>query len=319
MKTILYLLFFFSCPVLELHAQENLVPNSGFEIKTQCGSRIGNIVTSWSYAQGSDPYYFNECSTVDFSVPRTFPGIDYQQAKSGKAFSGIRLYASFPYSRDYLTASLNDSLRKGEHYIVEFYIALSTYGMQATDRIGMYISSAPATKTALDGYIYTPQVENPAGVVLKDSMNWTKVSGSYVAEGGEKYITIGNFYNDDLTTHIKILPLATEDIALYYIDDISVKKYTAPPEINMPSSFTPNGDGKNDFFKPDETSIITSGTMIIYNRWGSVIYKTEDMAKGWDGIADKKECPGGVYYYVIKYTGISGEAKELTGTISLMR
>jgi gliding motility-associated-like protein len=316
----IFTLLLFSCFTnCYMQAQQNLVPNPGFEIKTQCCDRIAGCVTSWSQTPGSDTYYFNTCNPLDFSVPHTFAGIDYQQAKTGSAFAGVKLYASFPFNRDYLTVTLNDSLRRGETYTVEFYVAVSTFGMHAVDRIGMYISSAPVTKSGLEGFIYTPQIENATGVVLKDSLNWTKISGSYKAKGGEKYIAIGNFYSDALTTHLQLMPFSKQEMALYFIDDVSVKKYEEPSVLVMPSSFTPNGDGKNDIFKPDETSKITSGTMTIYSRWGNVVCKTENLLQGWDGTADKKECPSGVYYYIVKYTGTNGEVEESKGNVTLLR
>ena len=73
---------------------------------------------------------------------------------------------------------------------------------------------------------------NYGNPVITDTLNWIKVSGIYIAQGGEKYITIGNFF-DNAHTYEDTLNAQSQYIeAYYYIDDVSVL------EIN--SSYTPS-------------------------------------------------------------------------------
>ncbi len=86
-------------------------------------------------------------------------------------------------------------------------------------------------------------------------------------------------------------------------------------KIIIPNAFTPNGDGVNDFFRP---LILTEGvkdfSMSIYNRWGQLIFETNDYMTGWNGNSNNNPAPTGVYIYLISYrvpVGI-GEYKSET-------
>jgi len=88
----------------------------------------------------------------------------------------------------------------------------------------------------------------------------------------------------------------------------------------VPNSFTPNDDGRNDFFTYYGEGIV-SANLQIFNRWGDVVYKDASKAFAkWDGRAqDGKECQQGVYVYLIKAKDINGTDHEVTGTVNLVR
>ena len=54
-------------------------------------------------------------------------------------------------------------------------------------------------------------------------------------------------------------------------------------QILFPNAFSPNGDGRNDVFKPAYYSSIESFKMEIYNRWGEKMFGTNDIETGWTG------------------------------------
>ncbi len=88
--------------------------------------------------------------------------------------------------------------------------------------------------------------------------------------------------------------------------------------IYLPNVFTPQNDGTNDYFTIKSTGI-NIFSMKIYNRWGGLIYETNQLAPGWDGTYDGNPCPVGVYFYMI--TAISNNKKtyNLNGTVTLLR
>jgi gliding motility-associated-like protein len=90
------------------------------------------------------------------------------------------------------------------------------------------------------------------------------------------------------------------------------------PSIFIPNAFTPNGDGVNDFFKPVAVSIIEFN-MIIYNRWGELVYETDNLEPGWDGEINYQCAPQDVYIYVISGRGINSKAFSKKGTFTLLR
>ena len=87
----------------------------------------------------------------------------------------------------------------------------------------------------------------------------------------------------------------------------------------MPTGFTPNRDGKNESMKPFSNCPVT-GRFSIYNRWGQLVYQTNDLQKGWDGVYNSIQQATGVYVYQVsyKYTFRPGEFVK-KGTFVLIR
>jgi gliding motility-associated-like protein len=82
--------------------------------------------------------------------------------------------------------------------------------------------------------------------------------------------------------------------------------------------FTPNGDSTNDRFLAVGTSI-KDFHMYIYNRWGDVIFESNDINNGWNGDSNGNPCPDGVYMYVINAIGTNNQIYNLHGTVTLIR
>ena len=92
----------------------------------------------------------------------------------------------------------------------------------------------------------------------------------------------------------------------------------------IPNSFTPDGDGHNQTFKP----VFTSGfdpynyEMLIYNRWGEIIFETHDVTYGWDGTYafENSTCQDGIYTYKITFKNpILDERKVVCGSVTLLK
>ena len=93
--------------------------------------------------------------------------------------------------------------------------------------------------------------------------------------------------------------------------------------IKTPNAFTPNGDGLNDEFRAVTNSVyIEHFSLSIYDRWGAMIYQTNDISKGWDGTYKGEYCMQGAYVYKIAYSLSvpSNTASEIKmGTVMLVR
>lgn len=88
----------------------------------------------------------------------------------------------------------------------------------------------------------------------------------------------------------------------------------------VPNSFSPNNDGINDTFKPITAIEIAEYQLQIYDRWGSVIYVTNDIEQSWNGKTDNRLAPPGQYSVKITYTNaLNNETKELIQTLHLLR
>jgi len=91
-------------------------------------------------------------------------------------------------------------------------------------------------------------------------------------------------------------------------------------EVFMPTAFTPNGDGTNDYFKPNLQAGQVLVSMKIYNRLGQMVYNNKNIKTGWDGRFDNgSPAPTDVYMYIIEYTCADGKLYHKKGDISVIR
>jgi gliding motility-associated-like protein len=90
-------------------------------------------------------------------------------------------------------------------------------------------------------------------------------------------------------------------------------------EFNMPNSFTPNGDGKNDVFRIPPGVTMQLKEFSIFDRWGKKIFTTSDINKGWDGNYNNIPLGTGTYIYFISGTGHQGQGINAKGTLLVIR
>lgn len=91
----------------------------------------------------------------------------------------------------------------------------------------------------------------------------------------------------------------------------------------FPNAFTPNGDGINDEFKPLLLNIELAGIMnfqfTVANRFGQVVYSSENPEFGWDGRIRGSAADVGVYFYHCRFSTPDGQAYALKGDVTLLR
>lgn len=90
--------------------------------------------------------------------------------------------------------------------------------------------------------------------------------------------------------------------------------------IVVPNAFTPNGDGLNEFIGPLNAIKAEQVEFTVYNRWGQLIYKTQNWKKGWDGKVNGKLQPSAVYIWTLSYVNRDTKQKvQDKGTFVLIR
>jgi gliding motility-associated-like protein len=89
--------------------------------------------------------------------------------------------------------------------------------------------------------------------------------------------------------------------------------------VTFPNAFTPNGDGINDSFAPITNCTFEQYECLIFNRWGELIYISNNQYDKWDGKYKGTDCPAGVYWYLIKYNSTKQQEKNESGDITLFR
>lgn len=89
--------------------------------------------------------------------------------------------------------------------------------------------------------------------------------------------------------------------------------------ISIPNVFTPNNDGLNEDFGVVTNCLLSNFSCEIFNRWGESLYKTNLPTDKWDGTYRKEKAPSGVYFFIISYLTQNGEARNKSGSLTLLR
>ncbi len=228
-KSINILLAFVILSVGNLKAQYNLVPNQSFETYIVCPNTLNDIPAPppWYRPCKYGPLYANACCISNkWGVPYNRGGANYQYAKTGDAYIGL-FFINGPglNRREYYQIKLKDSLRMGHCYYAEFFVSTENDMKLGCNNISMlltnkavYVDTMATPYGVLQG---NAQVFNYGNPIITDTLNWVKVSSVFVAQGGEQYITLGNFRKDNQTSYMAFQ--ATGYLgAGYTIDDVSI-------------------------------------------------------------------------------------------------
>ena len=249
---------------------ENLIFNPSFEEYTECPKRIEatghlSIVDGWFQPTGGSADYFNRCGNGACGVPRSKMG--FQEPHSGQGYCGI--YCNKTEYREYLQTELKQPLQAGCTYRVTFYVSLSEYSTCAIATMGALLTSNRVEDTArnmltkkeirkLDNGMkqsisayFIPQVQNSHDKPLIDWRRWQKISGTFRAEGGERFLTIGNFATA-AKSNITVPDSLTQELtgSYYFIDDVSLVLIDCPKDV----ADTTESKQTNSLFRPSSPS-----------------------------------------------------------------
>jgi gliding motility-associated-like protein len=112
---------------------------------------------------------------------------------------------------------------------------------------------------------------------------------------------------------------ATNPQGCYGEDNIIVTIFKTGPDIFVPSAFTPNGDGLNDIIFPICVGIKQLDFFKIYNRWGQLVFSTNQIGKGWDGLISGTKQGTANFVYMAQAVDYLGHVIFKKGNIVLIR
>ncbi|HWV33618.1 MAG TPA: gliding motility-associated C-terminal domain-containing protein [Dyadobacter sp.] len=98
----------------------------------------------------------------------------------------------------------------------------------------------------------------------------------------------------------------------------NIINYRRSAGVFVPDAFTPNGDGYNDILEA-KSEQLQSFELSVMNRWGVVVFHSDDIAKGWDGTFEGTNAPVGYYYYKMTFVDDINQTVEKSGTFMLLR
>ena len=290
---------------------QNLAPNPGFEDYTVCPSTPNNprgpICDSWQSGNGSSPDYYNPCSTGCQGAPSNLEG--YKTPYDGVAYAGMQALNTFDTWNyeyvEYIMAGI-PALQKDTAYVVSINIALA--GIQSNYAIagfGVFFDTygSPDT-TTMENLKVTPQVDYTHYGIVSDTLHWTHLIDTFIADSAYKYMIIGNFKDKYHTDTLRVPggPNPAWHISYYYIDHVSVQKL---------STYQSTAVGSMQVCKPvvvypnpmtSSTTISFSNdgsgacTLALYNMQGQVVQHLDDI-KTTSVTIERRDLPAGCYYY----------------------
>ena len=107
-------------------------------------------------------------------------------------------------------------------------------------------------------------------------------------------------------------------------DAINIKMICNNANVYIPNTFSPNGDGTNNFFYPRGTGLYNIKSFKIFNRWGQIVFSKEGISAnnqqdGWDGTVNGRPAPTDVYVYILEVVCTNNVIFPFKGNISLIR
>lgn len=211
---------------------QNLVNNPGFEEFNSCPEEFGSLkndVPFWTQATDGSTDYFHNCSP-EMPIGENFIG--EQLTYEGEGYAGMYMYGPKDY-REYLTSELKSTLVKGKKYFISFYISLADNAEYSINQFGLLFTrkslrlvtkrNIPIELMKRKGYNNYIEIRNHK--FYNNKTEWVKISGSYVADGTENFLTIGNFKGNTNTAKFRTNN-NLKKVSYYYIDMVTVEQET---------------------------------------------------------------------------------------------
>ncbi|MBL4710579.1 MAG: OmpA family protein [Flavobacteriales bacterium] len=191
---------------------QNLILNPGFELINDCPTALKQLeyAKGWQRANAGTPELFHNCGLKSKTT----------EPYEGEGMAGAIFLSEFSGSIEYLQTRLTDSLKGGKNYCLSYYIRLSQNSLIAINKIGAYFSKERLMSPDWKRFRKYPQVVNKN--VVDNVDDWIKVEGSFKAKGGERYITIGNFYEKHYLIEKMMSNGANDRTVYYYMDNVNL-------------------------------------------------------------------------------------------------
>ena len=213
---------------------QNLVPNPSFEEYTQCPTGYGpyegmDRALDWHTTLGG-PELFNICDQGDTAgVPMNCFG--YQVPASGVGYMGMWAFGNCECPsglHEIVGARLVEPLVVGQIYWGSLKVSWTTgypnldcFTGLASNNMGLLCRMDSVGKGfgngGWDDFPNYAHINSTA--IITDSVGWTTISGTFMADSAYQFIYVGNFYGDDETQFV-IMNLAGDQFAYYYVDEI---------------------------------------------------------------------------------------------------
>ncbi|HPE55055.1 MAG TPA: choice-of-anchor L domain-containing protein [Bacteroidales bacterium] len=289
----------------------NLQANSGFDFYSWSNGQSGvnNITVDQGGWYKVSVNYFFGCPSADSTYVDAYPVPDALISGQDMLCEGDTIWLNAPQGA--YQYYWNNQLTNSSQYMV-------TSGGNVTLKMANVCGEDTDTKTVQLNPLPNPDLG--ADIILFPGEAVTLDAGNY-----QSFI-----WNNDPALTQQMLTVAYEDIEKQdsiwvevfdgyckNSDDIIIEVFA----VEVPIVITPNGDGFNDEFRPDEKGFsgINKHNIMVFNRWGEKVWESSDFMSGWDGKSNGKLVDDGTYFWVLEvYYGNDNVKKAYKGSLTVL-
>ncbi|HUM45737.1 MAG TPA: gliding motility-associated C-terminal domain-containing protein [Chitinophagales bacterium] len=297
-------------PVMVLNVAAAICEGESYQLPAGGITNTAGIYTDTLFS-------FASCDTIVITDLTVHPALVQSISIKGITCNGagdasaqlIALSGLAPYSFDWGTASFDDTsfvthLNPGNYtvYCTDANGCRDTVVFEITDPDTMMVST---TSTPLSQW------------------QANDATASAVVSGGDPpYTYVWSSQPTQFTETATGLPAGTYFITVrdsngcILLDSVVIEE--SPNILAIPNVFTPNGDGLNDLFQPNLLNV-NALEMRIFNRWGKMVYQSNDPDSGWDGKANSADAELGIYVYYMQASFLDGSVVDQSGSVILLR
>lgn len=201
----------------------------------------------------------------------------------------------------------------------KYIVRISRNGCSRTDSVDVVVGKGPESGLTVDSLKFCTNNGGSASVVAGRDIaelaySWTKYPSSKVVATKNKLITS--------EAGIYIVQITGKNFNCITTDTVTIIA-ECEDHIFVPNAFSPNGDGDNEIFE-FKGQPVKYFEVTIFNRWGQLIYQSNNKEAGWNGTTSVggKPAPSGTYVYIIKYKSLKGDQDKMytkKGTLVLVK
>ena len=269
-------------------------------------------------------YYVNVqgpggCTAIDSVFVEVFPTLDLNAVPDTTLCPGqsVQLHSSgaVDYQWNPTTGlsnpSIPDPVATPESDITYFLSAIDEHGCDQSDSLHLGVYPAPAAPVAHPDTTICVRQAVLLGVNVDGVITWSPADGLSCTDCAQPIaIPQKNITYVASVTDINGCFAGTDSVTIKVTAECSV--------IDLPLAFSPNKDGRNDIFNVVGSGIVNY-QLTIYNRWGQLVFTTNNQSYGWDGTYEGRSLDVGVYVWHLVASLLDGTNVVRNGNITLIR
>ncbi|MFM1876061.1 MAG: hypothetical protein RL266_1798 [Bacteroidota bacterium] len=283
---------------------QNLVPNSSFEDGYDCPFNISQFfVNDWfNPSLETTPDYYHACSNYPIvGIPQNICGYEFPRAGDGYIglVLGSRTQGDY---REYACIELDAQLESGTEYEVSFFLSLADSSNFSVNSLGVQLSSSVPVQIFAHEIPLNNPLFNSDTSIYHNKVGWSEFRVSYLALGGESYLSIGNFSEFNQTVFFPTsfggdtTSSNNFSYAYYYIDEVSVTRKRelgiAMADANSEVGIYPNPVSDMMLVM----GLPTGSDVTIVNGVGSMVLTVKSETKTFS--IETSNLPDGIYFLV---------------------